>query len=413
MAGLDRKRAGQLMADAAIDAVIFLSPESFLYATGALPGVATMWRRAGAVAVLVPADAGQKEAAVVSDLFAPAFRRTSHVTDVRESPIWVETAKIEDTDRNLSPEETLAQAWHSAGRREGFQRPETFDPVLCYHHLADILSERGLDGGRIGFEASAISARDVGAFKAALGNANLVDASELIARLKMVKTRDEIAHLRLAVEIAETGIQALRAVIEPGTTRDALANVWKNAIRGHKDSGSLSGAWEYVSVGKDPWGGNATVRAGDLIKVDVGCVVNGYTSDTGRTFVVGAPSPTQTGLFDALMQDFTAGSHLLRPGEPLSVVHGVTLAAIRAAGFPGYSRGHFGHGLGAGLGSEEWPFISAQSDVILEPGMVMAFECPWYVDGLGGMIIENQLLITRTGHEMMNTLPIGLERIPA
>ena len=108
-----------------------------------------------------------------------------------------------------------------------------------------------------------------------------------------------------------------------------------------------------------------------------------------------------------------AGSELLRPSVPLGDVHHATLAAIRAAGFPGYSRGHFGHGLGAGLGSEEWPFISARSDVVLEPGMVMAFECPWYIDGLGGMIIENQLLITETGHEMMNDLPLDLVRIPA
>ena len=70
-------------------------------------------------------------------------------------------------------------------------------------------------------------------------------------------------------------------------------------------------------------------------------------------------------------------------------------------------------GLGAGLGSEEWPFISARSEVVLEPGMVMAFECPWYIDGLGGMIIENQVLITEGGHETMNALPLDLVRVPA
>ena len=95
----------------------------------------------------------------------------------------------------------------------------------------------------------------------------------------------------------------------------------------------------------------------------------------------------------------------------LSEVHRATQDAIRSAGFPGYTRGHFGHSLGAGPGSEEWPFISADSSVVIEPGMVMAFECPWYLDGLGGMIIENQLLITETGHEMMNTLPLGLTQI--
>ncbi|WP_097108596.1 M24 family metallopeptidase [Hoeflea halophila] len=412
MAALDQTRAGKLMAEAGLDAIILLSPESFRYATGALPGVATMWRNAGAVAVLIPADETSEEAAVVSDLFARSFRNTSHITDVRESPIWVETTNLEAVDPELPPEEAVATAWHSSGRSEGFQRPETFDPMNCYRHLADILSERGLDRARIGFEASAISASDVGAFQAALGNVVLVDASDLITRLKMVKTAEEIAHLRLAVEIAEGGIRAVQEAIQPGVTRNALAEAWKMSIENHSESKALSGSWEYISVGKNPWGGNAAASPGDLIKVDVGCLVNGYTSDTGRTFVLGTPCERQTRLFDALMDGFVAGSDLLRPGVPLSEVYRATLAGIRAAGFPGYSRGHFGHGLGAGLGSEEWPFISARSDVIFEPGMVMAFECPWYIDGLGGMIIENQLLITDTGHEMMNRLPLDLVRIP-
>ena len=66
-------------------------------------------------------------------------------------------------------------------------------------------------------------------------------------------------------------------------------------------------------------------------------------------------------------------------------------------GFETYARGHFGHGVGASIWSEEWPFISADSDAVLEPGMVMAFETPWYIDGLGGFIIEDQVLITETG----------------
>ncbi|MFN3143963.1 MAG: aminopeptidase P family N-terminal domain-containing protein [Paracoccaceae bacterium] len=189
MDGLDRKRAERLMADAAIDALILLSPESFRHATGAAPGVATMWRKAGAVAALLPADPGLAQAAVVSDLFAPAFRKASHVADIRESPIWVETADLDGTGPDLPPEERVARAWQAAGRRKGFERPETFDPVLCFNHLADLLRERGLAGGRIGFEGSAISVSDFATFEAALGGIELVDASKLIARLLVTQSR--------------------------------------------------------------------------------------------------------------------------------------------------------------------------------------------------------------------------------
>ncbi|MGI9356933.1 MAG: M24 family metallopeptidase, partial [Rhizobiaceae bacterium] len=177
------------------------------------------------------------------------------------------------------------------------------------------------------------------------------------------------------------------------------------------DHASLSGSWEYISVGANPWGGNAAVEPGDLIKVDVGCLVAGYTSDTGRTFVLGPPTDLQARLFDALLQGYSAGTGLLRPGVALSKVHQAVLNAIRVAGFRDYTRGHFGHGLGVGPGSEEWPFISADADTVFEPGMVMAFECPWYINGLGGMIVENQLLITEHGHEMMNTLPLALAEV--
>ena len=73
MAHLDRQRASRLMSQAGIDALILFSPESFSYATGTAPGVATMWRQAGAVAVMVPLDSNMPETAIVSDLFAKQF----------------------------------------------------------------------------------------------------------------------------------------------------------------------------------------------------------------------------------------------------------------------------------------------------------------------------------------------------
>lgn len=409
MAYLDRRRAELLMSEVGIDALILFSPESFSYASGAAAGVATMWRKTGAVAVLVPADAGTPETAIVSDLFAKNFRDVSHIEDVRESPIWVETTSLERVYPNVTPENLIRSAWNDAGRSDGFSRPTTFDPLICFRHLADALSERGLSEGRIGFEASAVSISDFSDLKAALGTVELVDAGDVIAKLKMVKSAREIDNLRQAVDIAESGICAVRDAIAMGITRNELAAEWTRAIHAHPERASLSGAWEYISVGPDPWGANADAQSGDLIKVDVGCLVDGYTSDSGRTFVLGPPSNLQAHVFGALMQGFAAGSELLRPGVALSEVHRVTLGAIRAAGFPGYTRGHFGHGLGAGLGSEEWPFISADADLVFEPGMVMAFECPWYINGLGGMIVENQFVITGSGHEMMNTLPLDLK----
>ena len=413
MAYLDRKRAEILMAESNLDALILLSPESFYYASGAPAGVATMWRTAGAVAVLIPINRDGPECAVVSDLFAEQFRRSSHISDVRESPIWVETTTLKSIDATVPATELISNAWVKDGRAQHFNRPTTFDATICYRHLSDALTEAGHSSGRIGFEASAMTMADFALFKSSLPKAKLIDASDIIARLKMIKSANEINNLRQAVQLAECGIRAIQETMGVGVTRTDLAASWNDAIVQHQHDISLTSAWEYISVGPDPWGGDRAAQVGDLIKVDVGCLVDGYTSDSARTFVIGKPNQLQSNLYDALSAGFAAGSELLRPGVALSEVHEVTQQAIRAAGFKGYTRGHFGHGLGASVGSEQWPFISADAQVIFEPGMVMAFECPWYINGVGGMILENQLLITQNGHEMMNTLPLGLTEIAA
>lgn len=407
-AHLNRKRAEDLMQAAGLEALLLLSPEAFRHATGAPPGVATMWRRAGAVAVLVPADSGMNEAAVASDLFAPAFQRASHITDLRISPIWVEAGAAPAFDKQGDAAAQMRALWQDEGRGDDFTRPTTFDARLTWRHLRDALADRGLQAARIGVEMSAIAASDWATLQDALAPAQLVDGTRIARELRAIKSAAEIGFLRQAVGLAEHGIAAVRDAIAPGVSRSELAGAWQVAIAAAAGDKALTGSWEYISVGADPWGGDARARPGDLIKVDVGCLIEGYTSDTGRTFALGTPPPAAAQIFAALMAGFEAGFSHLTPGTPLSEVHRTTTEAIRARGFSGYARGHFGHGLGTGPGSEEWPFIAADSDISITPGMVLAFECPWYITGLGGFIVEDQIEITQDGPVSMNHLQRGL-----
>ena len=415
MAHLDRQRAARLMEADGLDALLLLSPESFNYATGAPAGVATMWRRAGAVAAVVPADPSVSEGAVVSDLFEAAFRASSAIADIRINPIWVETADVRGMEpAGSAPENLIRAAWEAGARPAHFERPETFDADKGFRLAAQLLAARHLDRARIGVELESLSVADFGRLRTALPDAMFVDASNVMRRLKMIKSRAEIGFLRTAVALSEAGVVALRDTIDVGISRDALAAAWTKGVHAEarrRGVGNLTGVWEYISVGPNPWTKGGIVEAGSLIKVDVGCLIEGYTSDSGRTFVCGKASPLQNSLFGALEAAFAAGLLELKPGNPMRRVHAAASKAMAKAGFAGYTRGHFGHGLGTGPGSEEWPFLSRDCDVPLEPGMVLAFEAPWYVDGVGGMIIENQLLITQDGHEMMNRLPTGLVSI--
>lgn len=413
MAFLDRGRAASLMESAGLDALVLLTPESFAYATGAPAGPAAMWRRAGAFAAIVPADPAVAEAAVVTDLFAASFAKASHITDISLQQLWVETSDL----RGIEGEDAaarIAAAWSAKGRTAGFARPETFDRSKGFALIADLLAVRGLASARIGVELADVSAADVIALAAALPDAKLRDATDIMRRLKAIKTPAEIGYLRTACELAEAGTIRLRDRAALGMSRAELAEMWKQGVTeaaGQRGVANLTGSWEFISVGDDLWTPGGMAVPGAIMRVDVGCLIAGYTSDSARTFVFGEPDKAAADIHAALHAAFEAGMAALKPGALLSDVHAAATRAMHEAGFAGYSRGHFGHGLGASLGSEEWPFISAGAHLEIEPGMVLAFETPWYVDGLGGFIIENQVLVTEESVEVMNTLPTELVRV--
>lgn len=96
---LDGHRAARLMEEQGFDALVLAQPESIVYATGAFPGIATYWRRAGAAFLLVPADESAPLAAIVGDLQARDFTRQSGIADVRTHRIWVETGRYPDAVR--------------------------------------------------------------------------------------------------------------------------------------------------------------------------------------------------------------------------------------------------------------------------------------------------------------------------
>lgn len=409
MSEVDRTRAARLMEEAQLDGLVLTEPTSFTWATGAPPGPAAMWRRPGAAIALVPADPALPLAAVVTDLLEASFRALSPISEVRTHPIWVDAVDLRSDEIDLDAR--LAGAYARAGAPE--RRPCTFDLSQALDRLGDLLQAQGLQRARLGLDLDFVPVRDWPAFEARLPEVAWRDATEVVRRLKMVKTEREIGRLREAAVLADAGLVALRSAVGAGRTRDELASAWQDGVataaaaRGTRPSGT----WEYVSVGDDPWRGSGTVRPGCLVKADVGCLVDGYTSDGARTFSFGQPPALARRVYASLRAGFDAGLPLFRPGVRLADIHATVTRTIREAGLPAYARGHFGHGLGAGVGSEEWPFVDADSDVVLEPNVVLAFETPFYGTGLGAIMIEDQLLVTDDGAEVMSGLPRDLEEL--
>jgi Xaa-Pro aminopeptidase len=407
---VDRERASRLMQAAGVDALLLAGPESFAYATGAPAGVAASWRRLGPAMALLPADPARPVGAVVSDLFAAA---AAGCEPLRVTPIWVDATSVASLLPSDEPAGALI-ARADAARGPGFRRPATFDRSDALILLREVAAAMGLSRARIAVELRAVPAADAPALSAALPEAVLSDGSHLLDRLRAVKSPREIALLREAGAITEVALAALIPAMRAGVTRAELGRGFLASVAAARASAPLT-AWEYVGFGPSPWATRDPLQPGDVLKADVGAVVGGYTADLARSFTLGPAPRLARELHAALLAGFRAGRPLFRPGARLSDIHATVLRAVHDAGFPSYARGHFGHGLGASIWSEEWPYVAADSDAVLEPGMVMAFETPWYVDGIGGVIIEDMLLITEDGAETLAgaALPHDLIELPA
>jgi Xaa-Pro aminopeptidase len=417
MADIDLARARALMAAQGMAALLIVKPENVQYATGVHPGPASaLWRRAGPAVVVLPADDALAPAAVIPDTQEVAFRQGSDIADLRTHPLWIEIDDVTGLALGERPIEAILQA--AARRRpKPVVRPGTYDLDQCLHLLGDILQERGLDDQRLGIEMDFIAANDLRAFQAQLPRATLVDSSPLIAELRAIKNEREIGALRLGAMLTEAGIRHAVASLRPGMPAAEVALAYRHGvIEAARARGvtSLEATWDIISVGPQPWGRGLTtaqVEDGALLKFDVGCIVAGCEADMGRTFVFGRARDYQRRIQEALLAAHDAGRAAFRPGVPVRDIFRAALAAARDAGLPLYTRGHFGHSIGSDYGHEEWPYIEDRETRLLEPGMVFAFETPYYIDGLGGYITEDQILVTAQGHENMNTLPRELVEV--
>lgn len=245
---------------------------------------------------------------------------------MRTHPDWVETADIR-AGLELEPEASitsLVQAAHAASRRPlGFRRPAAFDARIALGELAALLHERGLTKGRVGLAMAFWPVADFFALQEALPRVQWVDASATVSAIKAVKSPREIACLRLAASLAEAGMRHAISSAKEGMTRDAIAAAWKTDVADevHRTGAAINGQWEYVTVGPLPWQGGGTLGRGDVLKFDVGCLVDGYSSDSGSTFVAGAPRQRTRDIMDALEDAYAAGLEVLRPGCLLTDVH--------------------------------------------------------------------------------------------
>ena len=145
------------------------------------------------------------------------------------------------------------------------------------------------------------------------------------------------------------------------------------------------------------------LKKGDLVTIDFGCFYQGYVSDITRTFVLGKANEKQKKIYDIVLKAQVAACRAVKPGLACSRLDGVARDIIMKAGYGDY----FGHGLGHGIGLvvHDWPRMNARSPETLDTNMVVTIEPGIYIPNWGGVRIEDDVVVTATGGQILSKLP--------
>lgn len=283
--------------------------------------------------------------------------------------------------------------------------------------LAKVFAENPMK--RIGFEANFTTVGQIDAILNSVKANKAAPAPELVPlenvmmSIRKVKDDHEIDLVRKSVAIAEEAFTAIKSEIQPGQTENYLAGLLIMELRSRGASGTSFPP--IVATGANsslphyrPSDDKTEIEKDQPCLIDWGAVLNGYCSDLTRTFMIGHVPHKIREIYKVVYDAQLAAIKFLRPGVTTMQADRVARDVIEKAGYGE----EFGHGLGHGIGREihEQPSLrKTGGEEELRPGMIITVEPGIYIPGMGGVRIEDDVLITHSGCEVLSTLDKTLE----
>jgi Xaa-Pro aminopeptidase len=263
----------------------------------------------------------------------------------------------------------------------------------------------------VGFESDYVTMSLHASLKEKVTSAELVSTSGLVERLREVKDKWEIEQIREAVRIAERGIAVVRSSLRSEQSETEIRYLLESAMR---DFGASGTAFEPI-VGVGPTSalphahaGKRVVSESAILLIDWGAQTHShYRSDLTRVFITSKPTKQMEQVYRVVLAAQQTAINAIRPGVRCADVDRIARGMIEDAGFGKY----FGHGLGHGFGLEihESVRMSPLSGQEFEPGMVVTVEPGIYLPGKFGVRIEDDLLVTSDGNEVLTNVPREFE----
>ncbi len=263
-----------------------------------------------------------------------------------------------------------------------------------------------LDGKKVGVEPTQLRVLELRLLEEAAPKARFEPAAAILSALRMAKDETELSTMQRAVEVAQRGLQATIPSIRAGVTERQLASeLTLQLLRAGTDAGAFT---PIVSGGPNSANPHAVptdrpLARGDLLVIDWGAAVDGYQSDLTRTFAIGPVEPELAGLAKIVLEANAAGRAAGRPGLPAGQVDHAARTVIAKAGYGPYFTHRVGHGLG--MEGHEDPYMFAENEMPLAPGMTYTVEPGIYLPGRGGVRIEDDVVVIQDGSRSLSDFP--------
>jgi Xaa-Pro aminopeptidase len=286
--------------------------------------------------------------------------------------------------------------------------------VAEYRIKLDAVAEwlRLSKGQRVGFVASQLTVAVYDELRAKLSGVEFVPLKDELSDIRGVKDRSELAIMESAAALASESLMEILPLVKPGLLERDLALELEIAM---KRRGADDKAFDFIIASGERGAlphGRATGRAfasGEMITIDFGALCNGYNSDETVTIALGKPDPKLLEVYKIVKEAHDRAIDAVKPGVPLKELDQIARALITDSGYGTF----FGHGLGHGIGLEihEKPLVSSRSEDVAAEGMVFTIEPGIYIPGLGGVRIEDTVVVENSGCRLLTKVSKELQML--
>ena len=376
----------KLLREKDIDGAIILSPENLHYILGFGGHQHTVSRQAGFSLAVMSSKENIKTHGITMDFELPTFEKKNidKIHIIKPYSTWVGVRNWDNFKNNIPMEENIFKS--------------SFDILM------ESIKELELENKNIGLELDFIPINYYNLLIEKLPNAKFFNISDLFVYARSVKTQEEIEIFKQLCSVADNAFYEVSKIAKIGVSEKELSQCFKENVI--KSGICVPSSWSMFSTG--PNGSRLTIpedgiiEKGQVVKFDAGvnAAFDFYTTDTSRSWVMEGADLELYKLKDRLYEAQRLMIKSAKPGLPINELFNIGFNYVKEK-YSIYKRGHLGHSISMGPATAEAPYINSTEKRLLEPGMILAMEVPCYLENFNGFNIEDMVLITENGAEVL------------